>query len=332
MPARQPVLASGLPDGELPAVVALVGDEELLATRAIGEVTARARALDPQADVRERVGGDLDPAELYELLSPSLFGGRRVLVVRAAQDVKTAALEALTPFLAAPTDDVTVVLHHAGGAKGKAVLDAARKAGAHQIGCAKLTRAEERLDFVRAEIRRAGGGIAPDAAAALLDAVGSDLRELAAVCAQLVSDSGGQVDADMVAAFHRGRAEVSGFAVSDRAVTGDLPGALETLRWALAVGVPHVVIADALADGVRSVARVAGAGRGNPYELAQRLGMPPWKAKRAQAQGRGWTESGLRRALGVVADLNADVKGAAADPAFALEHAIRRIAVVRAAR
>jgi DNA polymerase-3 subunit delta len=58
--------------------------------------------------------------------------------------------------------------------------------------------------------------------------------------------------------------------------------------------------------------------------------MPPWKVKRAQGQARGWTEPGLRRALGVVADLNADVKGAAADPGYALERAIGRLSIARA--
>ncbi len=282
--------------------------------------------------MRQRAGAELDPAELYDLLSPSLFGGRRVLVVRAAEDIKSVALQALTPFLASPAGEVTVVLQHAGGAKGKAVLEVARKAGVQEITCERLTRAEDRLEFVRAEVRRAGGTITPDAAAMLLDSVGSDLRELATVCEQLVSDSGGRVEAEIVGAFYRGRAEVTGFAVSDRAVAGDAAGALETLRWALSIGVPHVVIADALADGVRSVARVAGAGRGNPYQLAQQLGMPPWKVRRAQGQARGWTESGLRGALTVVAQLNADVKGAAAEPGFALELAITRLAAARGSR
>ncbi len=222
-----------------------------------------------------------------------------------------------------------IVLHHVGGAKGKAVLEAARKAQALEIGCTKLTRPDERADFVRAEVRRRGGRIAAEAVAALLDAVGSDLRELAAVSGQLVSDSGGDVSLDIVRAYHRGRAEVSGFAVSDLAVVGRSGPALEALRFALSVGVPHVVIADALADGIRSVARVASAGRGDQYALAKQLGMPPWKVKRAGSQARGWSEAGLRQALSVVATLNADVKGAAADPAFALELAVRRIASAR---
>jgi DNA polymerase-3 subunit delta len=276
----------------------------------------------------------LDVAELLGLLSPSLFGGHRVLVVRSAQDVKAAALNALLPFLRAPADHVTVVLQHAGGARGKSVLDTARAVRAQQIDCARMTRPAERLEFIRAEVGRAGGSITPEAAAALLDAVGSELRELASVSAHLVDDAGGRIDAHVVAAYHHGRAEVTGFAVSDRAVVGDVAGALETLRWAMAIGVPHVVIADALADGARSVARVSAAGRtgANSYELAQRLGMPPWKVKRAQSQSRGWTESGIRQALVVVADLNADVKGAAVDPGYALERAIMALASARAVR
>jgi DNA polymerase-3 subunit delta len=212
------------------------------------------------------------------------------------------------------------------------LLDKVRKLGALEIPCAKLTRADERAEFVRAEVRRSGGTIEPAAVAALLDAVGSDLRELAASSAQLVSDSGGRIDVSVVRAYHQGRAEVSGFVVSDQAVAGNTAGALEALRYALDLGVPHVVIADALADGVRTIARVASAGRGSEYQLASRLGMPPWKVKRAQSQGRGWSEPGMRRALRVVAVLNADVKGEAASPAWALERAVRALGHARAVR
>jgi DNA polymerase-3 subunit delta len=326
----RPITAADLPD-PLPAVVLLVGDEELLVDRAVGAVAARARHADPTLAETYRSGSELDGPELHEMLGPSLFGEARLLVIRAAQDVRTAAAAVLGPYLQTPAEGTVIVLQHVGGAKGKALLDLARRTKPLEIGCTKLTRPDERAEFVRAEVARCGGRISPDAVGALLDAVGSDLRELAAVSAQLVSDSDGTVGIDIVRAFHRGRAEVSGFAVSDLAVVGRSGPALEALRFALSVGVPHVVIADALADGVRSVARVASAGRGDQYALAKRLGMPPWKVKRASAQARGWSEAGLRQALAVVAALNADVKGAAADPAFALELAVRRIAAVRAA-
>ena len=74
------------------------------------------------------------------------------------------------------------------------------------------------------------------------------------------------------------------------------------------------------------------AGPGDPFKLAPALGMPAWKVKRARTQAHGWTEAGLQHALGIVATLNADVKGAAADPAYALESAVRRVAAARIPR
>lgn len=282
--------------------------------------------------MRDIAAGELDAAELAGLVSPSLFGDRRVVVIRSGQDARTDLVSALTAYVADPSDTVALVLVHSGGGRSKALLKTFRDAGATEVACARLTRAEERIEFIRAEVARAGGRIAPPAAAALLDSVGTDLRELATVCSQLVFDTGGEIGLDSVQRYHRGRAEVTGFAVADRAVVGDVVGALETLRWALSVGVAHVLVADALADGVRSVARVATSGRGNPYALANVLGMPPWKIKRAQSQARGWSEPGLREALAIVAAVNADVKGVAADPSYALEQAIRKLAAARRIR
>ena len=320
------------PAALLSAVVLLLGDEELLVSRGVDQVIAAARSADSSTEVSQHLGGALESAQLYELLSPSLFGGRRVVVVRSAQDLRADVVKTLTQLLATAEPEITVVLHHPGAAKGKAVLELARTSGAHQIVCAKLTRATERLDFLRGEVRRAGATISPEAANNLLEAVGSDLRELASVGAQLAADSGGRIDTDTVAAYHHGRAEVSGFAIADLAVVGESAQALEALRWALSVGVPQVVIADALADGVRTIAKVSGAGRGNPNDLAPKLGLPPWKVRRAQDQARGWNEGGLRRALVTVAALNADVKGVAADPDYALEKAVRLLARARGLR
>lgn len=308
----------------------VLGDEELLVSRAVAEVAAAARAADAEADVRELAAAELTAGDLFDLLSPALFGGRRVVVIRGAHEAKTDVVDALKAYVADPTDEVVLVVVHPGGARGKVLVDAVRKAGAVVVECVKVTRAEERQAFVRAEVARSGGAITAGAVAVLLDAVGNDLRELATAASQLVADTGGRIDAEAVNRYHRGRAEVTGFAVADRAVVGDVPGALEALRWALAVGVAHVLVADALADGVRSIARVSSAGRGNPYAMASSLGMPPWKVKRAQSQARGWTPAGLTRAMRTVADLNADVKGVAADPSYALEAAIRDLARARA--
>ena len=299
--------------------------------RAVAAAVAATRAEDPDAAITEHAAAEMTTGDLLAAVSPSLFGGRRVVVVRDAQDARKELAAAIVDYAAAPDPEVVLVVTHAGGAKGKAVLESLREAGGVVTNAARITRHRERLDFVRDEFRRLGSRISDDTAEALLAAVGNDLRDLSAACGQLIADTGGKVDVQTVARYYRGRAEVSGFTVADAAVVGDLAGALEALRWALHVGVDPVPIADALADGVRTVARVAGAGRGSVNQIAGTLGLPPWKVERAQRQARGWTPEGLVQAMQVAAQCNAAVKGASDDRGYALESAVFAVAAARTA-
>ncbi|WP_410612064.1 DNA polymerase III subunit delta [Amycolatopsis sp. lyj-109] len=319
-----------------PAPLQLVlGEEELLIERAVRETLAAARAMDPTAELTRVRVSDLTAPELAELVSPSLFSEGRVIVLESAQDISQELSDAVAAYLKDPADGVVLVVVHTGGGRskaGKSLPAGLKKAGAVVTECPKLTKPAEREQFVRHEVRRVGGKIDPAGVAALLDAVGSDLRELSSAATQLVADTGGAVDADAVRRYHRGRADVTGFAVAEKAVGGDRSAALESLRWAMQLGVPHVLVADALADAVRTIARVSGAGRGNPNQLAGELGMPPWKIRKAQGQSRGWNPDGLATAMRVVARLNAEVKGAAADPGYALERAVLEVAAAKGDR
>lgn len=312
-----------------PAPLHLVlGDEELLVERAIGAVTAQVRDIAPDPDavpVDRMRAGDASTAELAELLSPSLFAEDRVIILESAAEAGKEAVTVITEAASDPPPGVVLVVLHSGGGRAKALVPALQKAGAVQHDCAKLTKSAERVEFVRGEFRNAGVRVAGDVVQAMLESIGSELRELAAACSQLVSDTGGKIDIAAVRQYYSGKAEVSGFDVAELAVAGDRPGAMEALRWANDRGVPHVLLADALADSVHTIARVGSAGRGDPFKLAQQLGMPPWKVKKAQAQARNWTPATIGSALQVVATLNADVKGGAADASYALEHALTRI-------
>ena len=319
-----------------PAPLQLVlGEEELLIERAVRETLAAARAMDATAELTRVRVSDLTAPELAELVSPSLFSEGRVIVLESAQDISQELADAVAAYLKDPADGVVLVVVHTGGGRskaGKSLPAALKKAGAEVTECPKLTKPAEREQFVRHEVRRVGGKIDPAGVAALIDAVGSDLRELSSAATQLVADTGGAVDAEAVRRYHRGRADVTGFAVAEKAVSGDRAAALESLRWAMQLGVPHVLVADALADAVRTIARVSGAGRGNPNQLAGELGMPPWKIRKAQGQSRGWNPDGLATAMRVVARLNAEVKGVAADPGYALERAVLEVAAAKGDR
>lgn len=180
------------------------------------------------------------------------------------------------------------------------------------------------------EFRTLGRSATPEACQALVDAIGSDLRELAAAASQLVADVEGTIDQAVVGRYYTGRAEASSFEVADRAVEGRAAEALEALRWSLATGVAPVLITSALAQGVRAIGKLSSARGGRPGDLARELGMPPWKIDRVRQQMRGWTPDGVAVALRAVAEADAGVKGGGDDPAYALEKAV--VTIARAAR
>lgn len=309
----------------------VLGDEELLVERAVAAVLRQARkqAGTPDVPVDRLRAGEVSTSELAELLSPSLFADERVVVLEAAGEAGKDAATLIAEAAADLPPGTMLVIVHSGGGRAKALADQLKKLGAEVHPCARITKASERADFVRREFRMLKVKIGDDTVTAVLDAVGSDLRELAAVCSQLVADTDGVVDAAAVRRYHSGKAEVKGFDIADKAVIGDVAGAAEALRWAMMSGEPQVVLADALAEAVHTIARV-GPLSGDPYRLASELGMPPWRVQKAQKQARRWSRGSIAEAMQLVATLNADVKGAAADADYALEAAVRKVAELAA--
>lgn len=307
-----------------PQLSLVTGPEELLVDRAVAEVVEAARFADPSVEICDIAPGTLQPGTFAELVSPSLFGEAKVVVLRAVQDFASDQAEEIKRYLADPAEQIVLVLTHPGGVKGKALLDAVRKHKPTVVDCPKLTKPGERIAFLRAEFRRQRRTITEEAAQVVVDAVGSELRELSAAADQLLADTEGAIDEAVVARYYSGQAEVSGFMVADLTVEGRLGEALQQLRFALDTGVASVLITSALATGVRQIGKVASAGSN-----VRDLGMPLWKVDKIRRQARGWTPDGLTVALRAVATADAAVKGAAADPAYALEKCLVTIAGAR---
>lgn len=309
----------------------VLGDEELLVERAVAGAlgSARQRAGTADVPVNRLRAGEVSTYELAELLSPSLFVDERVVVLEAAGEAGKEAAALIASAAADIPSGTVLVVVHSGGGRAKALAGQLQALGAQVHPCARITKAGERADFVRGEFRALQVKVDADTVTALLDAVGSDVRELASACSQLVADTDGRVDAAAVRRYHSGKAEVKGFEIADKAVVGDVEGAVEALRWAMMRGEPHVVLADALAEAVHTIGRV-GPLSGDPYRLAGELGMPPWRVQKAQKQARRWSRDRVATAMRLVAALNADVKGAAADADYALEAAVRKVAELAA--
>lgn len=311
----------------------MLGDEDLLVERAVGDIVRAARVAAGTDDVpvNRLRAGDVSTHELAELLSPSLFADERVVVLEAAAEAGKDAAALIAAAAGDLPPGTVLVVVHSGGGRAKALAGQLRELGAHTHPAAKITKAAERADFVRAEFRALKIKADEDTVVAMLESVGSDIRELAAACSQLVADTAGQVDAAAVRRYHSGKAEVTGFEIADKAVAGDVAGSAEALRWAMSRGVPHVLLADALAEAVHAIARI-GPLSGDPYRLAGELGMPPWRVQKAQKQARRWSRDKVATAIRLVAALNGDVKGAAADPDYVLEVTVRKVAELAAGR
>jgi DNA polymerase-3 subunit delta len=326
------VVATKSPFGRL---VLVSGPESLLADRAVASLLKSMRSESPDVEISEIEAAGLDRGKLAEITSPSLFSSRRAAVINDLENLAPELDVELVNLAAAQIPDLALIVVHRGaqkgsGQKGRGVLDKLKSAGAEVIECAAV-KTWELPQFVSKEAKQAGSSIDGGAAAALVDAVGHDLRTLAAAVTQLVSDGrGGPITADQVRRYFGGRAEVTSFAVADATLAGRTGVAMEQLRWAVATGVAPVLITSALASGIRGLGKLITAGGGQrEADLAREVGVPPWKLKSMRSQARGWNQGSLARALKAIAVADADIKGAADDAAFALERAVLSVSRLR---
>ncbi|GAA2746191.1 DNA polymerase III subunit delta [Terrabacter aerolatus] len=317
-------------DPAVPPFVLVTGPEGVLVERAVASVLEPGRRADVEV-IR------IDPATyesgaLQMHASPSLFGGAKTIVVRDLHESPDELQLDLLSLLAVPDPDVGLVVAHGGGMKGKKVIDTMKKAGARVIECPAVKTDRDKTDFVMKEFAAARRKITSEGVRALIEAVGKDVRELAAACSQLVSDTEGTVDDAVVDTYHGGKVEATGFRVADAAVAGQSGEALRLLRHAIATGVDPVPIVAVIASQLRQLIKVGAAGRGSSAHLAKSLGMAPWQIDKARRSVGHWSADGLAVAVQAVAAADFEVKGGGRDPVYAVERAILTISRARAAR
>jgi DNA polymerase-3 subunit delta len=310
----------------------LLGSEGALADRALAKLNAELK--EEKCEITTIAAPDAILGDISDALAPSLFSERRALIIKDLQDLPEESREEITRYLDAPDDLTTLIFVHKGGVKGKALLDAIKKAKPEIISCEPMKKEAEKEEFVKSLFLDSGRKATPGAIAALVGALGSDMRELQAAVSQICLDAqaGKTIDEAIVDKFHQGRVETTGFDVADATLDGNLPGALVALRSALETGTDPVMITSAIASNLRSLAKVSGVNRGvKSFEVAGELGMAPWQIDKARRQLTGWSPRSIAKAVQAIALADAQVKGASSDPIFALEKALATITQVRAA-
>jgi DNA polymerase-3 subunit delta len=313
------------PARTVPPLVLVAGPETVIAERAVAATIDELRHVAPELEVIRLSAAGYEAGSLALHASPSLFGGEKCLVVEDLDEAPDELQEDLLALLESPEPDLTLVVTHKSGQRGKKVLDALKRGQARVIEAPAIKSDRDKTDFAMHEFRRAGRKATPDAVRALIEAVGRDVRELAAACHQLVADTTGVIDEGLVARYHGGKVEATGFRVADAAVAGNAGEALRLLRHAIATGVDPVPIVAVLAQQLRQLVKVGAAGRGRSADVARDLGLAPWQVDKARRALTGWGPEGLAHAIQAVALADFEVKGGGRDPVYAVERAILTI-------
>jgi DNA polymerase-3 subunit delta len=298
-------------------VVLVTGKEEFLSERTVTSVKAAVKAHDADAELGDAVAADLSLATLGEMSAPSLFSSVRCVVVRGLENLPDESVDGLVGYAQAPVEDVALVLVHGGGPKGSGLLAKLRKLPTVTEVKSEPVKPWDLPKFVVAEGGVRGARIDGEAAGALVQAVGEDLRMLASAVDQLVSDFPGTTIGEAeVAQYFGGRAEVKNFEIADAMLAGRRLQAMEGVRWALDSGTSPVYLLSSVAGQLRTLANYVGGNRKN---------INPYQLKKLPTVARGWDGESLGAAIRAVARADADLKGAASDPAYTLERLVLTI-------
>lgn len=104
-------------------LVLIQGSESLLADRAISQILATKT----QSQVISLFAPEVELGVITDNLAPSLFGDQRVVVIKEIQDLDSDCSDEISSYLENQDENLTLVLWHKGGVKGKALVDKLKK-------------------------------------------------------------------------------------------------------------------------------------------------------------------------------------------------------------
>lgn len=253
---------------------------------------AALRLIGPEVQPREIEGSEWQGGETADLATPSLFGEARALLVTDCRSLPEAAMNELAAYLASPVPDAPLVLCVTVSERGKgpaALVKLVQPVG--QVHEVKVAR-KDLAGWVLARAKVKGTELAPDGAAALVDALGEDPASLDQAIDQLASAFPGErVTRDLVAKQFRGLGEQHIWDLCDKAFGKDLAGSMRSLRTLLEAGDDPLMILGGIASRLRDLMRVKALPERVPLaDVAKSAGLRfDWQARRYREQARRFT-------------------------------------------
>lgn len=300
--------------------VYLLTGESFLADEALDKIRAEAET-DPLSEVV--LAGDAAASEILDALgTPTLLGGRRLVVIRDAQDLKKDAREELERYIPNPSPSAVLVLVASGRTPLAKVVE---KNGA--VVSLDVPKGRKLVSWLRERARERGLKLDERGAWALVDAAGNELRDLDAALDQLASGlgKGATIGATEVRRMFPRLADERIFAFTDAVGERRLPMAMTTLRRLLDQEDAPLMVFGALASHVRRLVVARTYADGGPKAVGDALGLPEWRAKRLHQQARSYRQEELSDAMQILAETDLEMKGGDLSPEIALERAVIRI-------
>lgn len=319
--------------GRVPEGLFLVlGDDEWAREEALRRIEAALGAVDAGYERTVVYGDEASTDEIAVAAGTgSLFGGRRLVVVRRCDALSAAAYERLRPLLTRLPSGVCVVL--TGKALDRGVRANKELFSAGNVWEFALPSAAEMPRWVAGRAAATGVRLAGAAGQALIDMVGTNPMTLQTELEKLATYAGAEPvtpekvrELASIAIPHA--AEGAIFRLVDAVADGKPAAALSILHDLLAVGEAPLVILSLIGRRYRLILKASGLPPGTSRAAAARqLGISPLSAQRVLAQARTLGERGAANGLRRV--LHADVaikKGL--EPRLVLETLVVALSVV----
>jgi DNA polymerase-3 subunit delta len=306
------------------AAYLISGDDAFLVSQALDDV------LKDGGHEVEHVPPGADVGQVLESLrTPSLFGGRRVVVLRDVEQLPAEAQRELAQYLGDPSPTGLLVLVAARPIP--KLAQAVRGAG--RVIDAGRGRRGDVLTWLREQSRKAGLKASSDALNALLEAVGEERMALARALEELALAFGSgsaegrdardardaRIGAEEVRRQFRGRADVRIFGFVDAVADRQTGPALEALHRLVRQGEAPYALFWTLSRHFRQLLSVGDQG---PALVARSLGMPDWRAEKLVRQARGFPAGALVRAYRALADADRRMKRSEGPEMLSLERAV----------
>lgn len=293
-----------------PTLALFWGEDEFLTRDAAHDLLARLGVRPDEVAAADWRGG-----ETGNLVTPSLFGEQRALLVTGVQSLPETAAEELRAYLSAPAPDAVLVLTAVSRGKSGPPIGKVVTAGGGQVRQITLRR-QDLAGWVVARAKTKGVALSGPGAAALVATVGESPAELAQAVEQLGGAFPGQpVGPDQVRAQFKGLGDQQIWDLCDHALAGRLGPALVSLRALLEDREAGLLILGGVAARVRDLIRVRSLPERMPAaDAARAAGLRfDWQVRRYREQASRFTAEELNELHHRLMEADRAMKGGVAE-------------------